>query len=134
MLFEKLCHLTTFHFRLVLFISEHRTENKRTRYQCIIHYRHFRHWKILSCHDLGYQMSIFKKNTCPGFKPSPSKKLIICSLLFLDKYFLRNRAIWLRFIFDWYFLSRKPGTKIKESGTSSTFVFVHLLHNISFGR
>jgi hypothetical protein len=26
-------------------------------------YRHFRHWKILSCHDLGYQMSIFKKKT-----------------------------------------------------------------------
>ena len=22
-------------------------------------YRHFCHWKILSCHDLGYQMSIF---------------------------------------------------------------------------
>jgi hypothetical protein len=26
-------------------------------------YRHFRDWKILSCHDLGYQMSIFKKKT-----------------------------------------------------------------------
>jgi hypothetical protein len=68
----------------------------------------FRHWKILSCHELGYQMSIFffklyiklkplissllwnlhhenisfrskvipinvLENTCPGFKPSPSK-------------------------------------------------------------
>jgi hypothetical protein len=27
-----------------------------------------------------------------------------------------------------------PGTKIKEPGTSSSFVFLHLLHNISFGR
>ena len=32
------------------------------------------------------------------------------------------------------FLSRNPGTKIKEPGTSSSFVFLHLLHNISFGR
>ena len=56
------------------------------------------------------------------------------SLLFLDKYFLRNRAIWPRFVFDWYFLSRNPGTKIKEPGISSSFVFLHLLHNISFGR
>jgi hypothetical protein len=53
------------------------------------------------------------------------------SLLFLDKYFLRNRAIWPRFVFDWYFLSRNPETKIKEPGTSSSFVFLHLLHNIS---
>jgi hypothetical protein len=55
------------------------------------------------------------------------------SLLFLDKYFLRNRAIWPRFVFDWYFVYRNPGTKIKEPGTSSSFVFLHLLHNISFG-
>ena len=69
----------------------------------------FRHCKILSCHDLAYQMSIYflklyiklkhliscllwnlhhenisfrskvipinvLENTCPGFKPSPSKK------------------------------------------------------------
>ena len=54
------------------------------------------------------------------------------SLLFLDKYFLRNHAIWPRFVFDWYFLSRNPGTKIKEPGTSSSFVFLHVLHNISF--
>jgi hypothetical protein len=26
------------------------------------------------------------------------------------------------------------GSKIKEPGTSSSFVFLHLLHNISFGR
>ena len=43
-------------------------------------------------------------------------------------------GIWPRFIFDWYFLSWNPGTKIKEPGTSSSFVFLHLLHNISFGR
>ena len=30
-------HLTTFRFRLVLFILEPRNENKRTRYQFIIH-------------------------------------------------------------------------------------------------
>jgi hypothetical protein len=49
------------------------------------------------------------------------------SLLFFYKYFLRNCAIWPRFVFDWYFLSRNPGTKIKEPGTSSLFVFLHLL-------
>ena len=41
--------------------------------------------------------------------------------------------IWPRFVCDWNFLSRNPGSKIKEPGTSSSFVFLHLLHNISFG-
>jgi hypothetical protein len=67
------------------------------------------------------------------FKAYISRINNMYSLLFLDKYFLRNRAIWPRFVFDWYFLSRNPGMKIKEPGTSSSFVFLHLLHNISFG-
>ena len=40
-------------------------------------YRHFRDWKILSCHDLGYQMSIFKKNKKRYIKLKP----LISSLL-----------------------------------------------------
>ena len=38
-------------------------------------YRHFRDWKILSCHDLGYQMSIFKKERYITLKPLISSLL-----------------------------------------------------------
>ena len=38
-------------------------------------YRHFLHWKILSCHDLGYQMSIFKKKLYIKLKPLISSLL-----------------------------------------------------------
>ena len=38
-------------------------------------YRHFRDWKILSCHDLGYQMSIFKKKRYITLKPLISSLL-----------------------------------------------------------
>jgi hypothetical protein len=38
-------------------------------------YRHFRDWKILSCHDLGYQMSIFKTKRYITLKPLISSLL-----------------------------------------------------------
>ena len=38
-------------------------------------YRHFRHWKTLSCHDLGYQMSIFFLNLYIKLKPLISSLL-----------------------------------------------------------
>jgi hypothetical protein len=38
-------------------------------------YRHFRHWKILSCHDLGYQMSIYFLKLYTKLKPLISSLL-----------------------------------------------------------
>jgi hypothetical protein len=76
-----LCHLTTFRFRLDLtdiwFKRVIRDQNKYFD----TNYRHFRHWKILPCHDVGYQMSIFFKKLYIKLKPLISR-LIKSVILF----------------------------------------------------